>query len=219
MSNISAILTRCPQPGRIRPRLLLGPAKASLMRLLLLCSPIACPSLAVAQGHFADRTAQFTFSGVSFPSVVDTFAVIQVSRFPQPELGVLLRYLTPADRGGRFDLYVYPARDDQARPEFDRALESMESLAEQNRQNPKMSSETIDTVTITDSSGRSYIGWRAEGIAGTGVASARSLLYVFVKEGSYFKYWLTYSAALDADMRSRADAFVRETFHRVTVGQ
>lgn len=206
------------QPGKIPPRFLLSPGNAGLMTAVLLCLIIASPSRAVAQGHFADRKAQFTFSGVNFPSVVDTFAVLQVTRFPQPALGVVLRYSTPVDRVARFDLYVYPAPDDQARPEFDRALESMNTVAEQSRQNLQLSSEAITSVTITDSSGRSYIGWRAERTAGEGGASVRSLLYVFVKEESYFKYWLSYSAAADAEMRSRADAFVHATFDRVTVG-
>ena len=196
--------------------------KTALCAVALLCLSFAAPQALPGQGIFESRGQFYSFSGVQFPSVVDTFAVLQAVRYPQVELGVSLQYSSPADPTARFSVYVYPVQiaasdEDVPRAEFERALEDIRQYAVQNPQRFQFSLQQVDSVAVMDSSGRAHKGWRATADTEEGGRSERSFLYVFVKEDSYLKYRLTYSMANADVMRQRADTFVRETLDGISL--
>lgn len=180
------------------------------------------PVSASAQSVFTDRASAFLFDGVAFPSVVDTFAVMQTVRYPDRSLGVAIQYLTPLDRSARLDLYVYPVRsapgaeDEVLRAEFDLALRGIAEYATQNPRSFQVISQLQDSVSIMDTAGQWRSGWRAESAARERGIEQTSFLYVFIKDGSYFKYRISYASAIESTMRPRVERFVATTLAEVS---
>jgi hypothetical protein len=179
---------------------------------------------ASGQGVFDDRGSRFSFGHVEFPSVIDTFAVMQTIRYPDPSLGVALQYRTPLDRTARLDLYVYPVRAAPdtnvvrvVKAEFDLAWRQIMEYAARNPQAFEVVREEHERVTIVDASGVSREGWQAEAEVTERGVEQTSFLYIFVKGDSYLKYRIAYAAALDSIMRPRVAAFVSQTLDLVSV--
>lgn len=221
-SHESTWVGRSTPLRRTSPRYARG--RTLVTAVAILCLTFSNLQTLRAQGLFDSRGQIYSFSGVDFPSVVDTFAVLEAVRFPQVELGVSLQYSSPIDPAARFSLFVYPVRPDAdgadpAMGEFERALEDVQQYAAQNRQRFRFDLENVDSVAVVDDSGRTHSGWLATAEAREGGRSERSLLYVFVKDGSYFKYRLSYSLANAEEMRPRAEFFVRQTLDLIAQGQ
>jgi hypothetical protein len=187
----------------------------------LLLLTLVVPQTVAGQSLFDDRDATFSFGGVHFPAVVDTFAVLHTTRFTRLDLGVMLRYGSPIHPVVRFDLYVYPAPDtvdvdDGARAEFDGALESIRRYAERRAGGFELiTSPAVDSITVTDVSGRSHTGWRAMFEAREQGVPQHSSLWVFRKGRSYLKYRLAYPTEVETDMEGRVRVFVERTLDRV----
>lgn len=171
-----------------------------------------------AQTPFDDRDARYSFAGVQFPAVADTFAVMRVTRWPDASLGVMLGYMTPLEGSPNFDVYVYPASDPRGglsvekwlEQEFDDALDDIRRFGA-GRQGVDVEVERRDTLRVVAADGREYTGWVAETLFSGGSGSRRSLLYVFEKDGWFVKYRMTYDPAHRDVVDPRIDAFIAET--------
>lgn len=184
------------------------------------------PAPVVGQNVFSAKGEAFSFGGVSFPSVVDTFAVMRTSRYPDPRLGIVLHYLTPLHRTARLDIYVYPLQprdsveeDEVLRGEFDVALRDMERYASQNPERFEIISETHDSIALTDGDGRLRNGWSAEAAVRERGIQQVSFLYLFIKEGAFFKYRISYASTVDQSIRPRVVSFLSTTLAEVSVRQ
>ncbi len=76
--------------------------------------------------------------------------------------------------------------------------------------------EAEDTVTIETPAGDRYRGWSAELTLQNGESASRSLLFLFEKHGSFFKYRLTHRPAMRVRLDRRLDRFMALTLDRVT---
>ena len=173
------------------------------------------PAAGSAQGLF-DRQATFSFGGISFPAAVDTFTVMGTNRYPQPSLGVHLQYRTPLDPSASLDIYVYPTREAGLEAELGVAVQDIIRYTEENRQGVTATVDTTHAITLTDAAGRTHDGW---------VAIARferrgdirpTVLYLFEKDGRYFKYRVTHAAPLRQRLESHLDAFLAGTLAGIT---
>lgn len=178
----------------------------------------ALAGLAVAVGVFASATAacaqapdgpdkgDFVFAGVTFPAEVERFRAMRSTRWDDPALGVGLTYLAqgvPAE----FSIYVYPAQkslDD----EFQEAMDAISIYAQQNRGGQAVEIQSTDSVSVGDTDGR---------VGVTLMGGARSLLYVFEKDGSFVKYRLSYEPALRVALEEEIASFLETTLDRISV--
>ncbi len=193
--------------------------RAAILIVALIAWSVALPTLGNAQDAFETRGERFEFSGVSFPSVADTFAVMMVQRFPNPSAGTQLQYRSPIAPRMPFDIYIYEAdlragTEEAVRQEFDTALEGVEAYS---REDVEVTTESSDTITITAVDGVSYRGWRGQFRLDRGSASQTSLLYVFVKNGWFFKYRISVERALRTFLEPRVQAFLRQTLADVAI--
>jgi len=196
------------------------------LRVLLLVPALLAPLQARAQNIFSEGGEEFSFAGVTFPSVVDSFAVLRVTRYPQRELGVVLHYSSPLDRSLRFDLYVYPVNpgdstalgNERAEVEFERSLMGLTGYAEQNPSRLQVLVDERGPVTVITASGQALEGHRASAGATEAGVAHRSLLYVFKMGTFYLKYRLSYAAAIEERIHPRVDAFLAESLDRTRLG-
>lgn len=196
-----------------------GPRAAAVgaVAMLMLCT---FPGPGAAQAPFETRGETFSFSGVSFPSVVDTFAVMQVHRYPNPKFGVQLQYRSPVAPRMPFDLYVYPVDEERAestervKSEFDEALEGVRAYP---TEDVEVTIEATDSVAFRTDNGVIFKGWMAEIRMDGGAAPQTSLLYVFEKNGWFMKYRITHYRALRTALQPRVEAFLVGTLEDVQV--
>lgn len=173
--------------------------RATAMGAVVVLTVCTLPRVGTAQAPFETRGETFSFSGMSFPSVVDTFAVMQVQRYPNPNLGVQLQYRSPVAPRMPFDLYVYPVDEEKAestemvKAEFDEALEGVLAYP---REGVEVMIESTDSVAFRTDNGVLFNGWMAEIRIDGGAAPQTSLLYVFEKDGWFMKYRISHYRSL-----------------------
>lgn len=187
---------------------------------------VLAASPGAGQSIFDDRGSVFSFGGVGFPSVVDTFAVMHVLRYPTPSLGVTMQYSTPLDRTARIDVYVYTGeatpglgRDERLRGEFDLAVRGMVEYARQNPRAFRIVEQEERSVTVDDATGESHDGWQLEASVVERGVEQTSFLYLFSRGDYFLKYRISFATSLESTMRTRADAFLEETLADVSVDQ
>lgn len=173
-----------------------------------------------AQAPFETRGETFSIFGVSFPSVVDTFAVMQVQRYPNPNLGMQLHYRSPMAPRMPFDLFVYPVDEEKAessemvKAEFDEALESVRAYP---RTNVEVTIEGTDSVAFRTDNGVLFEGWMAEIRMDGREGTQTSLLYVFEKNGWFMKYRISHRSSMRTALQDRVKAFLVGTLEDVQV--
>lgn len=175
-----------------------------------------------AQGHFADRSEQYHFSGVTFPAAVDTFLVLRATRWPQPALGIQLHYGSPLAPRGQFDIYVYPVPEPEGaarsvEEEFRTAMGGIRRYADENMEGVEVTVESEDPVTITTPTGETYEGWKAHTTYRNDSSVRRSLLYVFAKDGHFLKYRITHDEERSELLDPRLRAFLEASLGRVVL--
>ena len=175
-----------------------------MLRILLSASTSAwllTPSLAHGQDP-SGTEGDFSFSGVTYPSLAGAFRVTQAMRWDDPEAGVQLTY-APEGIAGAYNVYVYPGQDDLEK-EVAVALQGMFMSA--NRVGQEISVDSTRTVEVAGLEGELVV----TRISANGRAS-RSLIYVFNKGSSVIKYRITYEPALRNVLEDRLDEFLRVT--------
>lgn len=196
--------------------------RAGTMAVLALLA--AAPGPVRAQGHFADRDAQYTFSGVAFPAAADTFLVMRAVRWPQTSAGVQLHYASPIAPRAQLDIYVYPVGEGDEgghrtlREEFDGTLEGIGSYARENMEGVEVAVGEGSPVTLTGPAGTGHTGWMALTTYTQGGETRRSLLYLFEKNGHFLKYRATHGQNLHDMLDPRIERFVAESLERVVPG-
>lgn len=178
---------------------------AVLLTLLLGAGP------AGAQGIFDDRGERFSFGGVAFPAIADTFVVLDTRRWPNPALGVQLHYASPLDPSARVDVYVYPADADGAEAELGEAVQEILRYTEENRDGVTVTIDTTHALTVTDPGGRAHAGWHAVGRFERQGNERPSLLWVFEKDGLFLKYRVTHAPEQRVRLEPHLRGFLAET--------
>lgn len=189
---------------------------------LLAATNLASP--ASAQSVFDRRSDDFTFAGVTFPAVVDTFAVLSVSRWPQVSMGVAIHYASPIASRSNFDVYVYPVPDSllQRTSEVDRLeAEFAEALAGISEYREGRDGVTVE-LDYEEPSGMAWDGVQYHGLMGMttltrGTEVRRSLAYVFEKDGHFIKYRISFAREQWDGLEPRIEEFVAETLGRIRV--
>ncbi len=181
------------------------------LTLGLLMAALAIPPSAGAQESSAGEGN--VFAGVTFPSVVDTFQVMRVARWPDPALGVALTYMAPGIPS-ELSVYVYPASQD-LKAEFDQAMQGISVYAEQNRDGVTVTIDGEEPVELTAADQEVYSGWKGTTTMRRGSRAQQSLLYVFEKDGGFVKYRVSYGRELRALMEERVETFLEETLESV----
>lgn len=177
-----------------------APPAASAVAAIALILAAAWPVPARAQ-------APWRFAGVSFPATIDTFVTQAAYRWPDnPSLGVSLTYVIPGTDQIEATIYVYPLRPEDsaavrgdATLERDRALNEVRSYALQHRQLDEFRVDTSDVLTLAVPGGATARGAYAQFFFRLGERRLRSLLYVFVSDGDYVKFRISFDVdAADA---------------------
>ncbi len=145
---------------------------------------------------------EFSFAGITYPSVVGDFRVVQAMRWADVEAGVGLNYALP-EVGGEFSVFVYPVRRKLER-ELAMGIGGMIGYAEQN--GGRLSVDSTRSVEMAGVDGELVVG----SFTGHGQAT-RTLLYVFEQGGTVFKYRFTYDPAIRDRLEPRLTEFVRVT--------
>lgn len=184
-------------------------------RIVLLVASLALAAAPLpAQGIFADR-GQFSFGGVAFPAVADTFVVLDTRRWPDPALGVQLHYASPLDPSARLDIYVYPADGEGAEAEFREAVEEIIQYTEKNREGVTVTIDTTFAVTVADAGGGEHAGWHAAARLERRGVERPSVLYLFEKEGLFLKYRITHAREHRVRLEPHVRAFIAGTLAQI----
>ena len=171
------------------------------------------PATARAQG-----AARWSFAGVSFPSVVDTFVNNDAYRWVNaPRLGMSLNYVIPGDRGTELTLYIYPVRDDDSlgargdgRDERDQVTAEIERNSLKDRGMDEFRITASGTLALGGQTGAHAIY-----LVRYGEDRVTSLLYVFVKDGMYYKLRASFAEDEEGEMLAHVRTFMQRALAEV----
>lgn len=139
--------------------------------------------------------------GYRVPMRADTFALLNVHRWPRLSLGFSLQYHSPISAEADLNLYVYPipaermALGEQAvvDAEFADAVRGVFDLQAAERAGMTVTIGSREAVTIALPGGQQVRGMRATGTLARGTDSRTTLVYVFAKGDQFFKYRISHS--------------------------
>lgn len=175
------------------------------------------PALVAAQDTSA---SQSTFVGLGFPDAVAVFDVTNATRYEDPALGISLSYMS-SEIPSELTVYVYPVPkdggDDPIPDEFDRAWAEIEQYAEQNRSQMELELGAREDVEVAGVDGTMFAGRRGETIVRAGGGALDSLLLLFLKDGWFIKYRITYERPSRLVIEPHVDSFLRTTLASIDV--
>lgn len=148
------------------------------------------------------------FGGVSFPSQIGDFTAMRATRWPDPALGVGITYRIDGFPG-EFSVYVYPASKELA-AEFEQAMEGISIYAEQSRDGVSVEVESSEATAVGDIAG--FVG--VSHLSGPR-GDSRSLLYLFERDGHFFKYRVSYEPAMRSMLEEPLADFLRTTLESI----
>lgn len=160
--------------------------------------------------------------GFRVPKRADSFALLVARRWPQLSLGISLQYFTPISPNASVTLYVYPIPPEQAGDvaaallaEFEvavRAAFNEEVLA---RSGVTVAMGIREGAAIELSDGTRVGGLWAAGSMTRGSDQQASSVWVFAKDGHFFKYRVTHPGQDWARLEPRVAAWMRATYEGV----
>ena len=163
--------------------------------------------------------ATWEFDGVSFPPGVEGFAAVNVRRWIEhPWLGVAVTYLLPEERSAELTLYVYPVDESQREGatsgqdalarEYEAALRDLREYAQGSREVDELEVEEERDWEAPLADGSTLIGRSARLSLRWDQFRVRSYLVVFVRDGTYIKFRLSYDIEANDEVLPRFERAV-----------
>lgn len=196
------------------------------LRIVALLSVVPWPGSAVS----AQATSVFDFpdrmwvvDGIQVPSVADTFALVDVRRWPRLNLGFSLQYATPLSNRADLNLYVYPVPAERRNldetevinSEFEAAVRGIYDYNAANRAGASITIDVEQETSLDLSNGEAVNGMHAEGTFERSETRRPTLLYVFVKGDHYLKYRISFDVEDRKLLEPHFTEWIRLTYEAV----
>jgi hypothetical protein len=188
---------------------------------LLVLSLWSTPAIGEAQTAFERPDETWLVADITVPTIVDTFALMEVNRWPQAARGIRLAYRTPMEPRASFDVFVYPVNatggipEEQLANEYDAARDEVTLYARHGRENIEITALEESEVSVETSEGLVFNGFQAEMSFDREGDLLRSLLLVFKKDDYFIKYRLTHQPHLRERLEAPIQALLEASLSRI----
>ena len=188
---------------------------------LLVLSLWSTPAIGQEQTVFDQPDETWLIADITVPTIVDTFALMEVNRWPQAARGIRLAYRTPMEPRASFDVFVYPVNatggttEEQLVDEFDAARDEVTLYVRHDRENIEITALEESEVSVETSEGRVFNGFQAEMTFDREGDLSRSLLLVFKKDGYFIKYRLSHAPHLRERLETPIQALLKASLSRI----